>query len=361
MKEDRIYFYDIVKCIASYLICLSHFGSLDIDIIKSQHYNVYFNYFFLGISSVGVPLFLMVNGAFIMNKNYPFQKIFYRSKSYGILYLVWGAITLLLLAPLFHDHYSIREFVQAIFSLKPDRTDHLWFLLAMIYIYILFPYFKTMYDRSEKIYSIYLIASIFLFTFGFVFINEVANAAGYFLHSVTLKQLNMNEVVPFNPFTPWFGYTLIYFICGGYIAKNLQLFNYKASFLLAGILMSLFLLFLFGLMKTNISGIGFDSVWGGHDSIMTLVMAFSLFVLCSKITLKNERLIQISRLVGVNTLGIYFIHMPLGYWMTDYYKRLAISNYFFADLFFALILMMVSLAISISLKQVPFLNRLVKI
>ena len=85
MKETRIYFYDIVKCIACYLICLSHFGTLDINIVRSQEYHVYFNYFFQGICSIGVPIFLMVNGAFLMNKNYPLQDTIYWAKSYANL------------------------------------------------------------------------------------------------------------------------------------------------------------------------------------------------------------------------------------------------------------------------------------
>jgi hypothetical protein len=126
-------------------------------------------------------------------------------------------------------------------------------------------------------------------------------------------------------------------------------------------LTSLILLFVFGLMKTHIAAKEYDSVWGGHNSIMTLVMSITLFVLFSRVTIKNEKFIEISKVIGINTLGIYFIHVPLGFWLTDYYIKLAVSDYLLADLFYALVLMMASLCISIFFKKIPLVNRLVRI
>ena len=361
MKENRIYYFDIIKCIASYLICLSHFGTLNTNIVHSPDFYVYFNYFLQGVSSVGVPIFLMVNGAFLLNKNYPLSKIYYRVRAYLLLFLVWGTISLLILAPLFQDHYNLGQFLSAVLRTKAGRTEHLWFLMAMTYIYLLFPFLKVVYDKSEKAYTTYMVVVLFVCTFGFVFLNEVAKAAGFFLHSSTLSQMDIKYLLWFNPFDKWFAYTILYFICGGLVAKNIAFFNQRAGTLVFYILMSLVLLFVFGLMKTHFDTIEYDSVWGGHNSIMTLVMAIALFVLCSRIKIKNEKFIKVSKVIGLNTLGIYFIHVPLGFWLTDYYKKLPISNYLLADLFYALVLMMASLCISIFLKKIPGVNRLVRI
>ncbi|MES2890762.1 MAG: acyltransferase [Bacteroidota bacterium] len=361
MNEKRIYYFDIAKCIASYLICLSHFGTLDTHILQSQDVSTYFNYFLLGISSIGVPVFLMVNGAFVLNKHYSFHKIFYRAKSYVMLYLVWGVLTLLLLAPLYNDHYSIREFLSAVFNRKAERTSHLWFLMAMTYIYLLFPFIKAVYDKPEKVYTRYLVVLLFLCTFGYVLVNEVVRTAGYVQNSVTLKQTDIKYLFLFNPFDQWYAYTMLYFICGGMIAKTYSHLRYKTSMLLVLIFISMIVLFAFALLKTRIKGAEYDAVWGGHDSIMTLVMSIAVFLLCAKIKLKNQKVIDATRLVGMNTLGIYFIHVPVGHWLSNYYKSMQVSQFLIVDMLFALILMMTSLFISVQLQKIPFLKRLVKI
>ncbi len=361
MKNERIYHYDIVKSIASYLICLSHFGTMEVDILVNPAMHVYFNYFLQGISSIGVPIFLMANGSFLLNKEYPLGKILYRAKSFFILFVCWGAITLLTLAPLFNDHYNFRELLVAIYSLVPERTEHLWFMMAMVYIYLLFPFVKALYNLPGKTYITYMLAVIFICTFGYEFGDEVVDTLGYLLNSNTLKALRIKYVLWFNPFNIWYAYTLVYFICGGLLAKYNQAVQVKTTVLWTCLVVSLLLLFLFGVMKVQRTGVEFDTVWKGHNTIMTMAMAFSVFILCTKIRLTNLRLIAASRIVGLNTLGIYFIHVPVGFWLTTYYKKLDLSNYLLADLAYALLLMMISLGISLLLKQIPFVKKLVQI
>ena len=361
MIGERIYYYDIVKCIASYLICLSHFGTLDVSLMGDRGSSIYFNNFILGLASAGVPLFLMANGSFLLNKSYPLSKILNRAKSFFVLYIIWGIITLLVLMPLYQDHYSIRHFLHAVFYQKAQRTEHLWFMLAMVYIYLLFPFVKALYDKSEKVYITYLVVLIFLCTFGVELIDDVVNTSGYYLQSNTLKAFKIRHFVSFNPFNPWFAYTLFYFICGGLLAKHIQAIRVERAVLWGGILISLFILFLFGLLNTTVREVEYDSVWSGQDTIMAMVMAFCVFVLCSKIKLHNPKLIAASKLVGLNTLGIYFIHVPLGFYLTTYYEKLTISKYFLADIFYALLLMMLSLAISVLIKQIPIVKKLVQI
>ena len=361
MKEHRIYYYDIIKCIASYLICLSHFGTLNVKLLGDPTSSIYFNYFFIGIASAGVPLFLMANGSFLLNKNYPLSKILHRAKSFGLLYLVWGLITLLALIPLFHDHYTGREFLYAVIRQRAGRTSHLWFMLAMVYIYLLFPFVKALYDKTEKAYITYLVVSIFLCTFGIELINDLVNTSGYFFHSSTLRRFDILFFLWFNPFDSWYAFTLLYFVSGGLLAKHGKSLHIRPFVLWAGMLISLFVLFLWGVLKTEVMGAEYDIVWSGQDTVMTMVMAFSIFLLCSKIKLDNARYIAITKLIGLNTLGIYFLHIPIGYWLTSYYKELAISNYLLSDIFYAFVLMMISLAISVLIKQIPVVKKLVQI
>jgi len=365
MKEDRIYSYDLLKSIAIYLVCLYHFGlpagSSDTDILKSHQYAIYFNYFFIGISSIGVPLFFMVNGALLLNKTFDIKKHIYKIVLLLLLYIVWGAITLTIEVPIFHDHYSPIEFIKAIYYPKQGRTDHLWFLPALIYVYLLFPLIKSLLDKNEKALSYYLWVMIFIFTFGIVFLNDLINVFGYFLNSNTLKNKQLSSFPWFNPFNLYFSYALIYFITGGWLVKFVKNKNFKTIYCLLLLLLSLCLLFLFGLMKTNITGEVYDTVWYGYDTIMTLAMAISVFILCSKIQVYNPTFKKVITTIGANTLGIYFIHYPLGYWFKELYGEQWLHNHFFLSVLSSLLLMFLSLAVSLIIRRIPIVGKLVKI
>ena len=106
----------------------------------------------------------MVNGALLLNKVFDLKKHIYKIALLCLLYIVWGAITLITEALTFGDHYSAVEFVNAIYYTKEGRTNHLWFLAAMIYLYIFFPLIKSLFDKNEKSLASYLLITIFLFT-----------------------------------------------------------------------------------------------------------------------------------------------------------------------------------------------------
>ncbi|HEY8781556.1 MAG TPA: acyltransferase [Mucilaginibacter sp.] len=361
MKNERVYYYDLIKSIAIYLVCFYHYGLPNINFIESPQYSAYFDYFLQGISSIGVPLFFMVNGALLLNKVFDIKKHIYKIISICLLYVIWGAITLLIEALIFGDHYTIVEFLKAIYYTKEGRTSNLWFLAAMIYIYVLFPLIKSLFDKNEKVLANYLWIMIFLFTFGVVFINDLVNIFGYFFNISRIKNKQIGYFPWFNPFNIYFSYTLIYFITGGWIVKFFKHVQFKIIPSLLLFLLSGCLLFLFGLMKTNISGEVYDTVWHGYNSIMTLTMAITVFILCSRIKINSPKVKKVIATVSTNTLGIYLIHAPIGNLLGSFYWKLWLSNYLIFNLGFVFLILLLSLIISLIISRIPLFKNLVKI
>ena len=87
-------------------------------------------------------------------------------------------------------------------------------------------------------------------------------------------------------------------------------------------------LFLFGVMKTNMDGKLFDTVYDGYDSIPTLFMSITIFIFCSGLKLNNGKFNRVIESISSNTLGIYFIHVPIGIWLADVYKHAGLTNFF---------------------------------
>lgn len=72
--KTRIYYFDALKTISIFLVCIYHYNALNLDIINNPGLGVYINYLFYGLSSMAVPLFFMVNGALLLNRPYRLGK-----------------------------------------------------------------------------------------------------------------------------------------------------------------------------------------------------------------------------------------------------------------------------------------------
>ena len=303
----------------------------------------------------------MVNGTLLLNREYSLERHLHKIVMIAVLFLVWSAITLISLAPLFGDHYSASQFIEAIYYTKEGRTTHLWFLNAMVYLYLMSPLIKTLYDKHEKRYTAYLWVLVFICTFGIVLFNNLVNSFGYLSNNAAWQVKHIDLFLWINPFSSQFSYVLVYFIAGGWIANNIKTIKASNTIWILLLLGSWLFLFLFGLIKTIIHGELYDTTWNGYNTVMTLLMSMSVFVLCSRIHLPHTKLKKAITTISTNSLGIYFIHIPVGFWLAGYYEKFAISNYLLVDICYALFLVVVSLIISMILKKIPVLERLVKI
>jgi surface polysaccharide O-acyltransferase-like enzyme len=194
-----------------------------------------------------------------------------------------------------------------------------------------------------------------------VLLNDLLNIFGYFLNIGSMKARHLQPVPWINPFSFFYSFSLVYFIAGGLIVRYFKNLNFKIITCVLLFVLSCCLLFLFGLMKTNTGGKVYDTVYGGYDSIMTLTMAIMVFILCSKIKINNAKFKKVVRIVSANTLGIYLIHVPLGYWLSGFYGKIWLHSYLFFNLCYALLIMFLSLIVSLIIRRIPVFNNLVKI
>jgi len=358
MKKERIFYYDWIKCIAIFLVCLYHVGCVNRDIISWPSYTTYFNYFIIGTASMGVPLFFMVNGAILLNRNYTLDKHLTRILTIFALIIAWSIISLVAMAPAYGDHYTLREFVKAIYVLQQGRINHLWFLQALLYIYLLFPLIKALYDKEEAPLLIYLLALLFVFTFGNTFLNTMINTGGY-ITGIGFMKSSRNYFDWINPFRSYYAFSLVYFIVGGILAKNIDTIQVKKNYLVSAVILGLLVLFLFGLIRTKTDTILFDTVWMGYDSAMILIASIAVFILCAKINVRNEFVKKYVQLIGANTLGIYFIHKIIFAWLLPYHHF--IPNDLLFNIIYTAFILLISLCISLLLKKIPFVRKLVEI
>lgn len=355
--KERYEYIDLLKAIAIFFVVMYHFNNLTINFLENQNTISYCNYFFEAILSTCVPIFFFVNGALLLNKDFYLKKHILKLITIILLTIIWGIITLLILMPIKDQYMSLFEFGKSLALWKAQWINHLWFLKAVVVIYIFFPLIKKTYDSESNSLYFFLVVA-FIMTFGNVLLSNCVNILEYIIGKNYLKA-NANFFGEFNAFKGIYGYSIVYFILGGLF------FKYKGKFYdrkwriisIFAIGVSMVLLTLYSVLMSRSNGEIYDIVWYGYDSIPTLCMVMSLFILSLKYKI-NHKLLNIISITGRNSLGIYFIHVIWGNLFLKYFKRLPYSGNIATNLLFGLLVLLISLLTVLLLKKVPIVKKL---
>lgn len=371
ISKERFIYLDFIKVLAIYFVCFYHYNNFDIDFLSNSSISTYLSYFIKGIASTGVPLFFMVNGALMLNRNYNLNKHIKKIIKIIVLTIVWGIMTLLILSLIKGNSYSIISFTNALWTWEIGSINHLWFLHALVCVYILYPLIKEVYDIEDKKVLNYSLIVIFIFTFGNeslnIVTNIIENISGVniverILGESYLTSNGFNFFNNFNLFRGFYAYSLVYFIIGGLLIEKLRnnmIINVKQIIVI--FIIGMITLFLYGVMMSNSNKEIYDTVWNGYDTIMTLLVCISIFILSYVSNNKLDKVSSIVQLVGENTLGIYFVHRIVGSILKPCYISLTFSTSIISNLMFGIVVMIISLMITLILKRIPIIKLLFKI
>ena len=363
-NKKRYYSLDFIKTLAIFLVCFYHFSTMNINILEDGSLTSYITYYIYGFSSICVPLFFMVNGSLMLNKGYKFNEHVKRLINLIILIFLWGAIQLLTYAIIEGDTYTIKGFIYGVLNWTRGRIDSLWFLQALICLYIIFPIVKEIYDKEDKTLLKYMLFTVGLASFGLVFMNMCSNICQFSLGKVNIERNFFNILVdPFNPFRGFRAYTLIYFIAGAILVNKIKenkfsISNFKIVLLL---LLSLFLLFLCGVMMSFTGDRIYDTVFEGYSTIFTFIICVLVFIIVFRNEDRLEKIGPIIKLIGSNTLGIYLLQGMVGAYLRPIYRQISFNENIILNIILAIVIMMICLSITLVLKQIPIIKRLFEI
>ena len=357
--KKNLDYVDLLKAIAIFFVLVYHFSIINTDFIHKSNFSSYFNYYLKSILSTCVPLFFIVNGGLLFNKNdLDIKKHIIKIFKIVILTLVWSLITLLLFSVIKNEHISAIQLLGGLYFLKQGWTNHLWFFKALIVLYIFYPIIFTAY-KHEKTYFNFFLISVFIFTFFNGFIGDILSTLSILTEKFTEKKFNsINYFNEFNPFRSIYGYSIFYFLLGGLLFKYSKKLNTKSFRLISIFVIPISMFFLFSyfvLLSSNSKKI-WDIVWNSYDSIFTLLNVTAIFIIV--LNYKHKGVVgKVVRLIGTNTMGIYLIHIIIGTIILPFFSLKGV----FANLLFAVVLLFISLSITLILKKIPGIRKLVLI
>ena len=142
--QKRIEYLDIVKVIAIFLVVFCHFVLLAQTVPANL---------FMSACWSGVPMFFLVNGALLFTRPLKLKKHISKTLAIYLILVVWRLIYLLSIGGILHVPLSgfgkgqIFLYLFAFGNLDGIGTGHLWFIEALLAVYLLFPLFRICFDH----------------------------------------------------------------------------------------------------------------------------------------------------------------------------------------------------------------------
>lgn len=288
-SENKILWPDAIRIISVFFVILIHTSApvvlswKQVNAADWMFANIYDS-----IARVSVPLFVMLSGALLINKN-DNLKTFFKKRLKRILlpWIFWGTILLLISGPKI-DIYNFKTI------LMENFLSGFWFMPMIAGIYLATPIIKKFAVNATKNELKYFL------TIWFLIASLIPSSKALF--SIDISFINPS----------WVTY-LGYFVGGYYIVHRSKIS--KNYLQLSKIIYFLNLFFtIVGTYLLSVNSNQFSGHLYEYLSINVLFMSFSSFILLfnylKKIKIKNL-IIQYVHLISENSFGIMLSHIIL--------------------------------------------------
>lgn len=350
IKNNRIFYLDILRVIACLSIIMIH-SSAPYVIENIGSFNFWIGNIFNGLFRIGVPLFIMISGALMLDKNYKFSpnKLLKHITKLIIFFIFWSTIYCIIfniIGKIFIKHESID--IQLVVSSLIKGHYHLWFVYLIIGLYLIVPILRLWVTDNNKKYIEYFIILSIIFTYIIPqIINIGSNYNSLFVH--------LNDIIEGYLQLQYVGGFTSYFILGWYF-NNYDIKNKKI------ICMFGFISLLITIIGTYILSASTEKLitMYGNLSINVLFQTIAMFIIIKDrfINLQNKNNKIISS-ISKCSLGIYAIHALI---VSIMYKILEHLTFDFAliniPIVFIVSFLMAYLA-SFILSKIPVLKKIV--
>lgn len=239
-----------------------------------------------------VPLFFMCSGAMLLQKDVPIA-LFYRKRVvkifpplffWAFLYLFWYGYL--------YGEMSFYDVVRQIFYGSVAEDFHLWFLYAIVGLYMTCPFLRKMYKILSNKDIIYIVTIWFVIASVIPCMEDIFNTK-FFISS-------FNTVY----FTGYIGY----FALGIFIYERIEVNSIRYGVSLLLYLLTLYLIYY--LTSTISIHLGKPSeIFYSYLSPVVVVNACLLFFIMLHAKIKNTYIINALTIISKCSYGIYCIHI----------------------------------------------------
>lgn len=339
-NDKRIIFLDVIRTIAIISIVLDHAALIGYRLF----YDSYFLHFekMTNLSKIieiaiwefsrwGVPLFLLLTGYLILNREFENEdkvKRFYKNNLFPLFVIneIWvilhwiiafilekGNIPFVYTQSMNEINIDIEQIVYSLLMIRRSCYPNMWYLPMIIGMYIFLPYITRIVKEYWGI-----VFKVLLFSICVLFItSDIA---------YIFKLMDLNYTTkPIISLSFGGGIYGIYIIVGYYLSK-------KDTFLKTINTKVLFMLFIgiefvdIALTLINFNSGRIVSFFEYNDSFFQLMIVVILFELISRIRFKNNIISKLFVKISKFSFPVYLIHYPVMLIVDNYMKNLEYST-----------------------------------
>lgn len=317
---------DIIKLVSAFMIVFYHLdGFLNLGSFVTGSYHISVPQIVMSLCSCSVPLFFMVNGALLLNKEYSTEKIYIKAAKVALIIFVW----------------KIAAF--------PD-----WFMKTLIVLFLLYPIINKLDKAKNKIWRNLVMLALFVFPFLYNLVMVCWQQWCPDFSIVLLGKTLSLQTLPLKSglFTM---YSVLYFMLGGILFRKKLSNVISAISLLAGWALVVFDV----VVSSNYSGVVQDAVNACFPTIGAMLIAIGIFNLFRNFDkIKSEKFIKAVSWLGPYVLPIYLFHLQIVWkiyiWVLPSTLNIGLM------LLFALIDCAACVLIGFVLKKIPLVKELLK-
>lgn len=305
---ERIPYIDLIESVAMLLVVVYHTSFCRFMFLRAPGVETLINYYLRSFLACGVPLFLIVHGFLMFRRSLDLKKHLFKTLRYAVITLFWGVVTQAVYNCVVDVPFQLKDFLEDMFTWR-DGTIHLWYMGALVIIYLAFPVLKYLYDNNRKLFH-YVIAVLAVMSFGNKALGIGATLGAGFLGKYNYEGVFENWFTMFNPVPDIPAFAVVYFCLGAYLQDFLNWVRKfpKVNLLAAGgALVFAALHTLCFLLLWKFLDYYYCPTWYGYETITGLLMSVCILVLCANY--QGKRGWKLFRLISANTLGIYFLHL----------------------------------------------------
>ena len=350
-KETKRYDHiDLLKFISMLMVVSLHTSLWNNNFMVNNNLNVFIQ-FIVRLICEGVPIFVLINGYLLINKDVNLKKHIKKMCKIILIIVLWSSLSFTLICLVKKDSLSFKKIIDNVLLLDVNEPNcgHLWFLQHLFKLYLIYPILNFLFKENKKVYYYFFYIVLF-----FVFFPKLLISINNVMHSVYIGNF-YTFIDRINPFRS--GIFIFYFMLGGILREKEDILKNNVKIILLGILSYIIsVVYCYHIIKFENHPFVSNYIYG---SILLAAIITALFSLTLKYKSKNRIYNKYITSIGKNTMGIYLIHFPL---------NIIIRNLFTINLvnlpqrtIYFLIILNLSWIISLIIAKIPYINKSIKL
>lgn len=315
-RKTHLYQIDLVRLVAilSVVMCHAVQGIYPLTVDFMVQYGLKgtaFSLLLFTFGRIGVPLFLMVSGYLLLDRDYDAERTKYFLKNNWLKLIItveiWVVIYKLFLVFFEHQPFHELDQLEEMLFLRHVPLTHYWYIPTIIGLYLLIPFVANAIKSFSGGAMTVILVILSVYTFVMPIFGVVLTAFGY---------PNYQDAGYFHGQGLSVNLYLLYLVYGYFIKKGF-LKDVKWIYLLILSVSGFVLAYLFQIMCFS-RFVGYI-IW--YDNGLLLLATVPLFELLLRI--KDVKLKPLVRALGVSSFGVYLLHVPVQkmiaplMWFTD--------------------------------------------